>query len=148
MKIFNDMRKSFKSRLSELVRSRKTETIIMLMIAGFLASVGFLLGDTHQNPNYELMFGFMSHKIWAGLFLIYASIKAISLFISTNYYVKLANGVTGLWAWMYIFLSFTVFDKTPMAPTEMLLLMPVITQSWLLLSTIHWNSENKNRRKL
>lgn len=142
------IKRSFTGRLVELVSHRKTETVIMLMIAGFLACLGFLLGNTHQNPNYELMFGFMNHYVWAGLFFIYAGIKAVSLFVRTNFYLRLANGILGLWAWMYIFLSFTVFDKTPMAPTEMLLLMPVIIQSWLVLSTIHWNTQKNNRGKL
>lgn len=148
MKIFNNAKSAFIGRLSELVRGRKTETIMMLMVAGILASIGFFFGDTHMNPNYELMFGFMNHYVWSALFAFYGLIKATTLFIKTSYYLKLVNGIIGLWAWMYIFLSFTVFDKTPMAPTEMLLLMPVIIQSWLILATIHWNTEKKNRGKL
>lgn len=125
------------TRFAELVQSRKTETIIMLMLAGFLAAIGFLTGDV-TNENYKLLYQFGSQYFWGTLFLIYSSIKAVSLFITTNYWIKMANGIVGLWAWLYIFLSFTVFDKTALAPTEVLLAMPVLVQSWLTLSTVYW----------
>lgn len=125
------------TRFAELVQSRKTETIIMLMLAGFLAAIGFLTGDV-TNENYKLLYEFGSQYFWGTLFLVYSSIKAVSLFITTNYWVKMANGIVGLWAWLYIFLSFTVFDKTALAPTEVLLAMPVLVQSWLTLSTVYW----------
>lgn len=131
------------NRLGELVESRKTETVIMLMVAGFLASLGFLFGNTQDNSNYVLMFDFMSNVAWSALFFIYSCVKAISLFIPLDYRVKVVNGILGLWAWLYIFLSFAVFDKTPLAPTEMLLLMPVFVQSWLTLSAIYWGKKRK-----
>lgn len=125
------------TRFAELVQSRKTETIIMLMLAGFLAAIGFLTGDV-TNENYKLLYEFGSQYFWGTLFLVYSGIKAFSLFVTTNYWVKMANGIVGLWAWLYIFLSFTVFDKTALAPTEVLLAMPVLVQSWLTLSTVYW----------
>lgn len=143
MKILSRVKEAFLTRLSELVKSRKTETVILLSMAGYLVSLGLLTG-TVVNPNYELMYEFASRYFWAALFFVYATIKAYSLFLPVNIRLKLVNGMIGLWAWVYIFLSFTVFDKTPMAPTETLLAIPVITQSWLTLATVYW-SKNDNK---
>ena len=124
-------------RMTELVLGRKTETIIMLMFAGFLASIGFFIADV-VNPNYASMYQFASQYFWSGLFFVYSSVKLLSLFLDLNFWIKMANGIVGLWAWMYILLSFTIFDVTPIAPTEALLALPVLTQSWLTLSTLYW----------
>lgn len=124
-------------RMTVLVLGRKTETVIMLMFAGFLASLGFFSADV-VNPNYASMYEFASQYFWAGLFFVYSSVKLLSLFLDLNFWIKMANGVVGLWAWTYILLSFTIFDVTPIAPTEALLALPVLTQSWLTLSTLYW----------
>lgn len=134
------------NRTIQLVTVQKTEAILMMISAGFLSAIGFFFGITHENSNYELMFGFMSQYLWAMLFFIYASVKSVGLFFEVNYIAKVINGVVGLWAWVYMFLSFTFFDQAPLTPTEILLLMPVVVQSWLILSTVYWGTHNKNTR--
>lgn len=141
MKIINKIKIAFLTRLAELVQSRKTETVMLLMCAGYLMTVGFFTG-TVDNTNYTMMYEFANRYFWSALFFIYALIKSVSLFFKVNLGVKLVNGMVGLWAWVYILLSFTVFDKTPMAPTEILLALPVITQSWLTLATVYWSKNN------
>lgn len=141
MKITNKIKRAFLTRLAELIQSRKTETVILLMCAGYLMAVGFFTG-TVDNPNYTMMYEFANRYFWSILFFVYALIKSVSLFFKVNLKVKLLNGMIGLWAWVYILLSFTVFDKTPMAPTEILLALPVITQSWLTLATVYWSKNN------
>ncbi len=131
---------AFKSRLAELVKSRKTETVIMLMVAGYLAFLGFFFGDS-SNSNYELIFNFANKYFWSALFFVYATVKAVSLFVSTDWRIKVANGIVGLWAWTYIFLSFTFFDRSQIAPTELLLVMPVFVQAWLTLSAVYWGNK-------
>lgn len=138
MKIFDKIKQAFVPRLSELVQSRKTETVILLMCAGYLMVVGFLTGSV-DNPNYTMMYDFANRYFWASLFFVYSVIKTVSLFFKVSLWTKLVNGMLGLWAWVYILLSFTVFDKTPIAPTEILLALPVITQSWLTLATVYWS---------
>ncbi len=129
-----------KNRLNDLVQSRKTETVIMLMLAGYLAFIGFFFGDS-SNSNYELIFNFASKYFWSALFFAYATVKVISLFIHLDYKVKVINGIVGLWAWLYIFLSFTFFDRSQIAPTELLLALPVFVQAWLILSAVYWGKK-------
>ena len=141
MRTTEKLKQAFMVRLSELVQSRKTETVILLLCAGYLMAIGFFTG-TVDNPNYTMMYEFANRYFWSALFFVYATIKSVSLFFKVNLRVKLINGMVGLWAWVYILLSFTVFDKTPMAPTEILLALPVIAQSWLTLATVYWGKNN------
>ena len=115
-------------KFAYVVSTQKTETETLLMIAGYVISLGFFFGTVENNLNYSFIFDVATSFIWGCLFCIYSCFKflTISTKFPSNY--SLCNSMFGLWMWLFIFLSFAVYDVTPIAPTEWLLLMPVISE--------------------
>ncbi len=119
---------------------RKVESSFMLAVASLMLALGFILGDGN-NANYALMYGFADPIYWSVFFFSYSFVKFLGIWKCLDYRIRLTNSALGIWAWNYIFLSFAVFDKTPMAPTEILLMVPVIVEMWSAISVD--NSKNK-----
>lgn len=115
------------SRLAYILFSETNTIAIILGILGLLLGFGFLIGDT-SNSNFQSIVHFGTHWFWAGGFLFYSAVKLCQSIISLPHWLKLSNTLTGIWAWSYILLSFIVFDKTPTAPTEYMLLVPLICE--------------------
>ncbi len=133
---YNDCMQT-KFRIAYILSVKKVESTLLLIVAAFALCIGFLIGNTEGNNNYELIFQFGNKYFWVSFFVAYALTKLLSLVKDVDYRAMVVNSVLGLWAWLYIFLSFTVFDTTDIAPTEALLVMPIITEAWLLLSYRH-----------
>lgn len=123
-------------KVAYVLSLKRVETTILLTIASLCLSFGFFVGDG-SNLNYALLYDFAHPYVWASMFLAYGSVKLFGLFDYISYHVKVINGCIGLWMWNYIFLSFAIFDTTTMAPTEALLLVPVISEVWILISAVH-----------
>ncbi len=123
-------------RLAYLLSMKKVESTLVLAVTAFVLSLGFLFGSG-DNHNYALIYQFAHRYFWFALFAVYGTIKAMSLWVRVDFRVNLLNSIAGLWAWLYLFLSFTVFDTTPVAPTEAMLVIPVIAEAWLMLSYQH-----------
>lgn len=122
---------------------QRTDMHILLALAGFALSIGFAIG-VGNNANYELIFSFANRYWWAIMFFVYSCLKIYGAFHRLNRHVRFTNSVFGLWAWNYIFLSFTVFDATPVAPTELLLIVPTVIEVWTMLAAPF---KNAHRRK-
>ena len=120
-------------KFAYLVSLKKAEAIFLLWIAAFVTAIGFFLGDS-SNPNYEMITAFASNNMWGLMFVLYGVLKFLEYWDHLDFKIKLINSIVGLWMWNYIFLSFTVFDKSNVAPTELMLLMPIIAEMWVLLS--------------
>ena len=45
----------------------------------------------------------------------------------------LALSVVGLWQWMYIFLTFNVYDPNPTSSAEFLVVLPVLFETWKII---------------
>lgn len=123
-------------RLAYLLSMHKVESTLVLTITALVLSMGFLFGKGN-NANYALVYQFAHQYFWFALFFTYACVKGTSLWAPVDYKVALINSIVGLWAWLYLFLSFTVFDTTPVAPTEAMLVIPVLAEAWLMLSYQH-----------
>lgn len=137
------MQDSLSFKIAYLLAITKVETTVMLCIAACLLSVGFLSGVHDTSADYKLIWEFGSNYFWCYTFGIYAAIKAISLYRPIDYRINLCNSAVGLWGWLYICLSFTVFDTTPISPHELVFIVPVLAESWLLMSYQHNNNNNK-----
>ena len=77
------------------------------------------------------------------MFFVYSCLKIYGAFHRLNRHVRFTNSVFGLWAWNYIFLSFTVFDATPVAPTELLLAVPTVIEVWTMLAEPFKNAHRR-----
>ena len=120
--------------------SRKMQTNFLLSVASLLLSLGFLFGSA--NANYDLLYAITNAASWSAIFFSYGVIKLASCFDDINRWIREANGMLGVWAWTCIFLSFTVFDTSPVAPTEFLLAVPVIAELWVMLSIFDFHAKD------
>ena len=123
------------------ITKEKNETVTLLGIVAIVLGLGFIFG-TGTDHNYEHLYKDYSSHFWGAIFLTYGFFKLLGLVFNIPSEVKIVNGVIGLWCWIYMALSFTVFDSTETVPTEYLLFVPVLMQVWVLLSTVtsKWGS--------
>lgn len=119
-------------RVSILLDTRKNDVSVFLFLCGLLLSMGFAFG-IGNNANYQLIYSFGGQWFWTSLFAIYSVVRLIALLVRIPVWIRALNSSIAIWAWNYIFLSFVVFDTTPIAPTEYLLLMPTLTEFWSML---------------
>lgn len=126
-----------------LVSIQKSESIFILAVTAMLLAIGFFIGNG-DNHNYAMIYAFAHQYAWGMLFFVYSVVNFMTYWGRTAYITQMLTGIVGLWAWNYIFLSFTVFDTTPMAPTEALLAVPIVVEAWILLS--HTNTLEKKKQ--
>ena len=119
---------------------------LLLGICGLMLGIGFLVGDA-ANPNYATIISFASPNTWALGFFVYSIIKLYQTINRVPHVLKIANAVQGIWAWSFIFLSFVIFDPTPIAPTEIMLLVPLVSEVWELVIDIFNFNTCPHRRK-
>jgi hypothetical protein len=102
-------------------------------------AIGFAIGGT--NNNYEALTNLMPFYSWSAIFFVYATAKSYCLiFRKSPSWPEVTISGVGIWAWNYIFLSFTLFDKVPAAPTEFLLFIPVLAEVWALTSVVYFKN--------
>ena len=119
-------------RVLWIISKQQRDFSILLLIAGVLLSFGFFFG-LGTNENYQLIYSFGGTIFWGSLFAIYSIIRVLDLVTNIPRWLSVICGMVGIWAWNYIFLSFVVFDTSPMAPTEILLMLPTIAEFWALI---------------
>lgn len=128
-----------KNRVACIAFTYSYELAFAVAAAAGLLSIGFFFGST--NNNYTALTDLMSFTHWGVFFAIYSLAKFYRLFFAEVLtYIDIYISAIGVWAWNYIFLSFTLFDKVPTAPTELLLFIPVMAEGWALTSMIYRNN--------
>lgn len=135
----------FGLRLTRAILNEHTAITVLLGVLGFALGLGFTVSKTY-NPNYTFLLELAPFWQWALVFFAYASSKILGVLYRTPFFVKALTTISGLWLWNYIFLSFIVFDKTPVAATELMLIVPVICEVWGFTNTIY-NSKHKLSRR-
>ena len=120
-------------RIAYALSKKNNDFTALSAIAAIIMSVGFFLGVDATNDNYTLVYQYISAHWWSFIFGVYGLITILSRLYDIHPAVRMVSGVVGIWAWMYIFLSFTVFDASPVAPTEYLLSVPIIAEVWNLI---------------
>lgn len=123
------------SRLAYVLFSETHTLALILGILGVLLGIGFLTGDT-TNHNFNSIISFGPYWFWAGGFLFYGIVKLCQPIISLPIWLNIFNTASGIWAWSFISLSFILFDKTPTAPTEYMLIVPLLMEVILLANHI------------
>lgn len=121
-----------KITLAVMLSKSATEITVVQSILSLLVAFGFLFLDG-QNSNYDLLYSFAHPLIWGAIFATHGIIKALSVLTHIPRLIVLINEVLSIWAWCYILLSFTVFDKTPTTPAEMFVLLPIMLEFWTLI---------------
>lgn len=118
------------------VLSKQSDISILLGIAGFLISLGFIFGQPETDNNYNLIYRFADKYVWAGIFAAYGISRSLDCFFCTPLELKVITGVIGIWAWLYVCLSFTIADAGGISPSEYLLVAPVIAEFWVMVKQL------------
>lgn len=96
-----------------------------------LLSAGFFASES-QNTNYEFLNDSASKAMWATLFAVHGvSLLWLAVIDCTTWLTRTSAGF-GLFLWSYVFLSFTIYDPTPINSTEWMLLLPMLIEMWLM----------------
>lgn len=142
----NTLRSITARRIKRLLLVEQSSIVALLGMTGFFLGLGFLL-TTGNNPNYKLIEQFMPYIMWGALFTSYGITKVSQSIYRVPFRVKLLSSLIGMWAWAYVFLSFTIFDTSPVAPTEILLCIPLVCELWVTTTAFYNKSEALDRRK-
>lgn len=122
-------------KLAKVVLADLTSLNMITAIVALSLGFGFMFANA-DNENYKLVTDAAPTWVWGSLFLIYGIVMIGNLFIAERFILKLITGVSGLFLWVYVFLSFVVFDPTPVYSTELMLAIPIVAQTWLLAETL------------
>ena len=138
-------------RLERKIRSlcllcrRKLELNFLLALTALMLSAGFLFAQG-TNQNYSLIYDLMSPLLWSFSFLIYSAAKFYQTYVRSSNLIKCLIGSVGIWLWTLMFLSFSVFDSTPIAPAESLILVFAFVEVWVLVSVIDICGDRRSNR--
>lgn len=131
-----------------LIRLFFGEVSSLMFVVGLMAlalGIGFIIADS-RTENYELINAHASQVLWGIIYIVYAIIRITTSMYRIPSPYKLFVCFIGLTLWLLLFLSFTVFDPTPMRPTELMLLLPVMVEFWFALSAVNCIDSFRLRR--
>lgn len=120
-----------KYKLYEIILSNYTVLTVLLAVTSLLLGLGFA-ATTGDTDNYDLIHQLAPFSYWATFCTLYGVTKLGGLFFEQLSRTKITVSLLGLWLWSYVALSFIWFDRTPVAPTELMLLVTVFAEVWTL----------------
>jgi hypothetical protein len=120
---------------------------ITLSMFALLLSMGFLVGDVNVNGNYSAFSIFNTKYIWACIFFSYGVFKTLQSIVRCHPILRIFVSISGLWLWTYLAVSFIVFDPTPMAPAEPIILLPIMCEVGYLSSLLYVLRAGSSRRR-
>jgi hypothetical protein len=111
------------------------QNITSLRKALFLAAVVLVCGlamTGSNDHNYQLLT--QTAPVWT--WMLSLAVYAWLCVLPDRQYTPLsalALSVGGLWQWMYIFLTFNVYDTYPTSSAEFLVVLPVLFETWKII---------------
>ena len=122
-------------RIKELIFGDNSQLRLITGVGALVLSLGFMFSAT-DNPNYQFINIVASKILWGVLFLAHSFQLFYSSYFPINQKIVTQSiSITGIMLWGSVFASFTLFDPTPIASTEWLLLLPFFVEVWLLIAT-------------
>ena len=117
-----------------MLTKQKLEIQILTAISGILFAFG-LLNASSLDPNCVILFDIVSKWYWSVMFLLYGCGKIICTIFKVPNKLYTFLSILGIWMWNCAFLSFVIYDSSKINPTEFLLLVPLISEFWIMLSS-------------
>lgn len=118
-------------RLARVFLADLTSIRVAVSIVAFFLGIGFATANVN-NENYTLLTNFAPVQVWSFAFIVYAVATYVHASYPTPPISKAITGTIGLFMWTYLFLSFVVFDTTPVYSTELMLAGPIVVETWLI----------------
>lgn len=103
----------------------------VLSVVCWVLALGFFFASV-DNANYQQLNNLAAKSVWGGIFFCQGTLMFLTTCNNFPFYFKRLISLCGVWLWTYIFLSFTIFDSTPIASTEWLISVPIMLEIWLL----------------
>ncbi len=125
---------SIKTRISRVLLDWHIMLSAILGLVAMVLSIGFL---TSTANDLILLKGIVDFPVWASFFSIYATLKLLGCLYRLFMYIKVFVSTMGLWLWSYLILSYMVFDKGPISPTDLVLITPLICEMWALIIILY-----------
>lgn len=128
------------------------QNIASLRKALFLCAVVLVCGLawTGTNEHNHVLLNHTAPVLaWIAALVVYAVLCVLPQ-KHYNTWSMLTLSVWGLWQWMYIFLTFNVYDTYPTSAAEFLVVLPVLFETWkmilqYILCKYLWSQQNGNK---
>ncbi len=96
-----------------------------------------LFATSTTTANYAAMNGLQDRAAWGAMFMLYGLHHVAASLYRIPAWLSYPAELFGLWLWAYLFLSFVVFDPTPVQATEIMLAVPLVSEVWILAEDIY-----------
>ncbi len=127
---------TLRQRLARLFFGEVSSLMFTVGLLAFVLGIGFILADS-RTENYELINAQASQLMWGVIYIFYSFLRMGTSIYRIPATYKLIVCFIGLTIWLVLFLSFIVYDPTPMRPTELTLFLPVVAEFWFSLSAVN-----------
>lgn len=108
---------------------------LLLGLSGITLGIGFALGNI-TDLGYTAVVQFAEPIYWVIGLSVYGILKVLQALGRMPATIKLLNALQGIWAWSFLFISFSIIDTAPITPTELLLVVPILCEVWELIIAI------------
>lgn len=136
----------FSTRVKRLFLGDISSLSFALGLVSILLSLGFFFANAHTE-NYQLMNTHGSPELWAILFFTYGGARVASSLYRFSNFARIWLTFIGLSVWSFLFISFVLVDITPLRPTELMLLLPILVEFWFAVNAIDCIKGAVYRRK-
>lgn len=131
-----------------IARVAKLDLTALRWVIGWCAlwlSYGFLCLST-RGQDYDMLRELRPAFVWGALFAVYGAVGLLDCLFRMNWIVARGAGLLGMWLWSYLFLSLAVFDEKPTTAAEIMLVVPIICEVWLLIMAIFFRTKEQRRK--
>lgn len=102
---------------------------LLLGVIAILLGLGFMLGDSSNSTNYTILLELFNSSTWTAIFFLYGCTKLLQFLDRLSYKLRVLTSMFGSWLWLYVLLSFMVFDPSKLSPAELLIILPLACEA-------------------
>lgn len=135
------MNPPLKDRISRIVKLDLTALRWVMGWTSLWLSYGFFCLST-GGADYDTLREIRPAYVWGVLFAVYGAVGLLDCVFRVNWFVARGAGLLGMWLWSYLFLSLAVLDDKPTTAAEIMLVVPIICEVWLLIMAIFSGQKN------
>lgn len=119
------------TRVKKIILSDLTPLRLIMGILGLVMSFALLMADS-TTADYDIMHKILFSQGWAIAFFVYGVLKIWNCLNPNRINFRIFNSVFGIWLWTFVSLSILMSDQKPISSTDWLLVVPILSEIWLL----------------